>query len=47
MPSVGGAAHANDFLNEKPSKRSGLRKKMSGMFAKLMSISRAWEKKAL
>lgn len=46
MPSVGGA-HTDGFLTEKPPKRRGLEKKMPGMFAKLMSISQAQEKKAL
>lgn len=34
------------FLHERPPKKSGLEKKMPGMFVKLMSISRAQEKKA-
>jgi len=34
------------FSMKGPSKKSGLEKKMLGMFVKLMSISRAGEKKA-
>lgn len=45
-PSLGGAAHTACFLYERPPKKSGLEKKMPGMFVKLMSISRAPEKKA-
>ena len=45
-PSLGGAAHTGGFLYERPPKKSGLEKKMPGMFVKLMSISRAREKKA-
>lgn len=45
-PSLGGATHTGGFLYERPPKKSGLEKKMLGMFVKLMSISRAREKKA-
>lgn len=45
-PSLGGAAPSVGFFHERPPKKSSLEKKMPGMFVKLMSISRAQEKKA-
>lgn len=46
-PSLGGAAHTALFFSMKgPQRKPGLEKKMPGMFVKLMSISRAGEKKA-
>lgn len=46
-PSLGGAAHTALFFSMKgPQRKPGLEKEMPGMFVKLMSISRAGEKKA-